>query len=282
MDDDGLEAGHILGYDLALYRRPTAQNTSSPLPDYIALVTETVWNEHGGWQQVLSDKNIDGNATGWQVFHLAGRHNPNTSFCVKINMLGSRGFLNRSSIQEVFVTNKNKAHESTKQPVIAKYIDKHMQPPGVSPFVPSTDPFPFFNDSFSAPRETTAKTTTGTTSDLPTELPTEQRDKRSDECTVEENPVNLSGYFDHDVVAPRRVNLGRCSGQAARKYDAGAYKVPTPEEEDVQQSFDSICHPMEFEDLTVLIYSQLHDNLFFETIPNTVIKKCGHLSLGKL
>ena len=256
-------AGKTVGFDVVLYMRPSV-TTNSTAQRYLMIITEIVRESEGDpWLQILAHKTILGDtARGWKVFHLVKRQSTNTTFCFNIDVRDrQRRLLNHSSISEMFVTDKDRPHELHMQPVIAQYTHTPQPSLGVSPFVPSLDPFPFyFTDSTAPP---------------PTETPTGSLRKRSNECRVEENPVNLSEYYpDHQVVAPNTVNIRRCSGGATHRVETGEVK---------QQSFDGLCGPTQFEDLTVLRYSTPHNMLFTDTIPSAVIQKCGHVApTGKM
>ena len=226
------------------------------------------------WQQMLGEKTIPRDtAAGWQVFHLSERVNTDTQFCVNIHVLDrQRGLLNRSSIGEMFVLDKTRPHELDKQPLLVKYTRKQQSSVGVSPFVPSPDPFPFFGQSFTG-------STAPPLTDQPTSPPTESRDKRSsddEECTVEENPVNLSHY---NVVAPGTIDIGRCSGEVPRRVDIHNKHIGPAEEKYEQQSLEGTCSPIEYDDLYLLSYSQLHSAYSMETLPNAIVKKCGRMPL---
>ena len=250
--EKGSEAGQRLGYDIVLYMRPHSDTTQR----HIVVITEFVHEEQGQpWEQTLAHTITRGDSSsGWQVIHLHERRSTNITFCFNISVWDSaRGRLNRSSISEVFVTDRSRPLELNVLPVIVKYTSKQQTSSGVSPFVPSPDPFPFFGHFTTPP---------------PTEAPTESRRKRSNECTLEDNPVNL--YFPNSpVVAPRRANINRCFGGAAKRLE--------PQEEEKRQFLEGVCRPTQFEDLNVLRYSQLHNSFFTDIIPNAIIKQCGHV-----
>ena len=240
-----LAANGTLGSDVILYKRPTPNATFEDLQVFI---TETVRVEDFKLKQLISYRRIAREAMGWQVFHLGRRINDGIEtrrFCisvlVRVQVNGTYTLLNRSSIQEVFIL-----EQSNRIPFRALYIFRPLNTTD-RPFTPSPDPFPFLKRS----------------------LP--ERDSYSfSECSVREHIVNLT---QHNILAPKTANIGMCLGEALTdqaQQERGSIDLTSGEKQPSR-----ICQPTLFDDLVVL-HSNEHGKISIDTIPNAIVKDCGH------
>ena len=150
-----------MGYDLILYKRPVLQSNASMYnEDLLILLTETVYVANFSWVQILGYRRIVRATEGWLVFHLNARLNGYLTppgFCIRVHIVLARQNINstlytllgRGLIEDVFILEESRPNELPLQPVIAVYIQKPIPPSGVSPFIPSPDPFPFIKRSLS-------------------------------------------------------------------------------------------------------------------------------------
>ena len=267
--DDSLGTGEVLGYDMALYTRPLPKEESSNESRELSVfLVETVRSGEVRWQRVIGEKKIAGDSEGWQVFHLSEEPYTPERFCIEMHVVDSvRGYLNYTLIKETFVVDISRPEEHNKQPVIVKYVHKQVSALGISPFVPSNDPFPFLGGSFSSFDDDNDNDT-----GLP---PTDSREKRSDDCTLQTNLVTTSDYFTADIVAPKTVDVGSCFD--LREYGKVQLTSGLVPAESKPESLTEVCRSIETEDLEVLLYSGLIGSFSIDTIPNAIIKNCGHV-----
>ena len=250
-------SGDVLGYDLVLFRRaPPLDSEGRTLTVFLI---ETVGSSEGEWQRVIARRTVQGEEGGWQVFRLKDRLSTSELFCVQVHVRDNeRGHLNRSLIREEFVLGDSvSSHEANKMPVFVKYIRRQLPPSGISPLVPSDDPFPFFRGGFG--------------SDDGDGDSEDQRKRRSSDCAVHNHIVDLSDHFESEVAAPTSVDVGRCS--------RGRENGKVRDENDRSTTDEGVsageCIATETEDLTVLL--NYRDSLFMTAIPDAIVKKCGQL-----
>ena len=245
--------GEILGSDIVLYKRSTPQESPFAFEELQVFITETVHVEDFEFEQLLSYRRIVREATGWQVFHLGKRINyglETQRFCinvlVRVQANGITTLLNRTSIQAAFVLER-----SNQQPIRALYIYKATDTTSTPPFIPSTDPFPFFKRS------------------LPQQLSVEPSG-RSSECSVQEHIVNLSDVLQRNVLIPKTANLGKCSDEQVKVEMGGTIKTSG------EKQPSRVCQPTVLDDL-VVVHSDEHGSISVDTIPNAIVKNCGYI-----
>lgn len=195
--------GKTLGYDAVLYKRPTPRGDDGCYiyEEFTIFITETVGDDE--WDDILSHQIIGSDTEGWQVFHLNERANGRlnrtlTTLTIHVLAKGKGNsthlLLNRMQLQDMFVLNDGRPDELDKQPVIVQYILKPVESSGVSPFVPSPDPFPFFKRSLLQPLSI-------------------EKENPNKQCPVEDKIVKLTDGFPHNnniLISPHTINIGRC------------------------------------------------------------------------
>ena len=261
--------GETLGYDMALYKRPTPQdeNGCRKFDEFSVFITETIVEDGFTWEDILNLKTIRSETEGWVVFHLNQRRNRGlnaTSFCIKMYVLAREEggnsthiLLNRTQLRDVFVLDESRPYELHRQPVIVHYILKPVTTPsGISPFTPSPGPFPFFKRSL-----------------LPEEMTPTGSKEQGFECSVEERLINMVDFYPN-IILPTTVNIGRCAATSSTNHkEIESADVEGTDEEEENEP----CRPTEYSDLHVLWYSYQDGYISITILPNAVIEKCGHI-----
>ena len=246
----------ILSHDFILYLR-------SPNNVKLDIFFIRTVNETPPWEELVANRSIPVNASGWQVLHLKTGNDPITErrvcvdmFVRQTNSMNQKSLLSQSQIVEKFVLNDCSPSEIANLPFATTYM-LH--------FGTITLPPLFGKRSVGA-------------------YPPEQC-TRDTKCSLQSHRVNLNDYISGKVLYPLEVDLGECGSREHSSTNSHSYQPPLDNNreeqkgdwestvgEDLGQTRLYQCIPNTYSSLLVLV--NIGGELILEGIPDFVITGC--------
>ena len=250
----------ILGHNFILYLRVPDE------PVKLDVYFLRTMNASPPWDELVANRSIPVNASGWQVFHLKSETDPivENSVCVdmyvrEINTSGERAFLNQTQIAERFVLDDSSLDEIANQPFVATFMLHHGT---------ITLP-PFFGKrSVRSLRQPSCS--------------------RHTNCSLQSHRVNPANYFSVAILYPQEIDLGWCGNTEHLVTNTHTHSLTTDEDEEKNESSGVMgsgdvevlnkstqlyqCVPSEYNSVLMLI--KIDNQLVIELIPDLIIAGC--------
>ena len=251
----------VLGHDFILYLRPPTEHVKLDV-----FFLRTV-NATPPWEELVANRSIPINASGWQVLNLKSEVDPFVQSIACVDMYvretdanDQRTLLNQTQIAERFVLNDCAPDETANLPFVATYMFG-----GIS--------LPIFG-----------KRSVGASH--PNQC------SRDTNCSLQYRRVDLNDYLPPDIIYPHQADLGQCGGiiqhfpanshhqqyLAMDRQEKQEEKQESAVGEDSSQESLYQCIPNNYRDLLVL--RSVAFELVLELIPDFVITGCTLQSCG--
>ena len=244
----------VLGHDFILYLRPP---TESVKLDIFFLRTVNVTSP---WEELVANRSIPFNASGWQVLNLKSVVEPivQSTACVDMyvgetNANNQRTLLNQTQIAERFVLNDCAPDETAILPFAATYMSGGISLPIGKRSVGASHP---------------------------------NQCSRDTNCSVQYRRADLNDHLPPDIIYPHQADLGQCGGiftanshhLAMDRQEKQEEKQESTVGEDSSQEGLYQCIPNNYRDLLVL--RNVAFELVLELIPDFVTTGCTLQSCG--